>query len=129
MATGDIPLGAQRHRENRVRRLENNIKKRESAGLDSEKTKKKLEAQKAKNADIEKYLSTTSTGKILLQNYLLTGYGADAYRASRARGADRGRAFLETMMPNLNLNPLNNESILQKREDKKKYGAIAHEDI
>ena len=126
LATGDFPIGLQRHRDKREIRLERKINRLESIGKSTDSVKKKLDAQRQKNTDIHRYLSKTSTAKIWAQNFLFTGIGADSYRASRARGAERGRAFVEAILPRINLDPLNNESILQKRSDKKKYGDLAH---
>ena len=125
--TGDHVLGNQRHRDKIENRLENKIQKNKSEGKDTSILEKKYAAQKAKNADIHKYVSNTSTGKLFAQNLLMTGWAADTYRAARSRGASRGRAYLEAWLPRLNLNPLNNESVLQKYADKKKYGALAHD--
>ena len=65
----------------------------------SEKTKAKIEnklqAQKKLNADREKYDAQISTGKMIVQDALLTYYGAEKYRNARARGASRVRAYFE----------------------------------
>jgi len=127
-AIGDFALGLQRHRAKREERLKNAVQKAKADG-DKEKAAKKesrYNAQKQKNIDIEKYVSRTSTGKLWAQNLLMTGVGADSYRASRASGASRGEAFVDAILPRINLNPLSNETITQKFKDKRKYGDIAH---
>lgn len=128
VVTGDHVLGYERHRLNREKRLERKVDKLKNKGASENKIKKaerKYNAQKSKNIDIERYLSNTSTGKVFLQNYLL-GLGSDSYRAARARGTSRGKSFLEIMLPNINLNPMNMESILARKRDRYKYGDIAH---
>lgn len=127
-ATGDFPLGTQRHRAKREERLKNAAQKAKAEGNKEKAVKKEslYTAQKKKNIDIEKYVSRTSTGKLWAQNLLMSGIGADSYRASRASGASRGEAFVDAMLPRINLNPLSNETITQKFKDKRKYGDIAH---
>lgn len=127
-ATGDFPLGMQRHRDKREERLKNAVEKAKAEGNKEKAAKKEslYNAQKKKNIDIEKYVSRTSTGKLWAQNLLMTGIGADSYRASRASGASRGEAFVDSLLPRINLNPLNNETVTQKVRDKQKYGNIAH---
>lgn len=128
LLTGDIILGTQRHREAREKRLSNKVNRRKESGRDASKIERKLEAQKQKNIDIEKYNSNTSTGKLFLQNYLMSPYIADRYRAGRARGEERIDAFFESILPGIAINPFNTESILARSRDKKKYGSIAHSD-
>ena len=74
-------------------------KKLEKSGKMSDKKKAKLEnklqAQQKLNADREKYDSQISTGKMIVQDDLLTYYGAEKYRNARARGAGRVRAYFE----------------------------------
>ena len=127
-ATGDFALGLQRHRAKREERLKKAVQKAKAEGNKEEAAKKesRYNAQRQKNIDIEKYVSRTSTGKLWAQNLLMPGVGADSYRASRASGASRGEAFVDAMLPRINLNPLSNETITQKFKDKRKYGDIAH---
>lgn len=54
-------------------------------------------AQDAANDDRAAYDRHTSTGKMLVQNMLMTGWGAETYRSARARGASRGEAFVRTL--------------------------------
>lgn len=57
---------------------------------------KAAEAQRAANANRKAYEDHTSTGKMVAQDILLSKYGAQNYRAARARGATRVRAFFES---------------------------------
>lgn len=59
------------------------------------KIENKLQAQQKLNADREKYDAQISTGKMIVQDALLTYYGAEKYRNARARGASRVRAYFE----------------------------------
>ena len=59
------------------------------------KIENKLQAQQKLNADREKYDAHISTGKMIVQDALLTYYGAEKYRNARARGASRVRAYFE----------------------------------
>ena len=54
-------------------------------------------AQRQRNIDREKYLSNTSTGKIIAQNILL-GVGADSYRVERQNQAARGEAATSAIL-------------------------------
>lgn len=128
LLTGDFFLGQQRHREAREKRLLNKVNRRKESEKDTSNIEKKLEAQRQKNVDIDKYNSSTSTGKLFLQNYLMSPFIADRYRAGRARGENRVNSFIESIMPSVAINPMNSESFLARSRDKKKYGAIAHSD-
>lgn len=126
IATGDTFLGQQRWRDKRESRLKAKAEKLKSQGKDASKVESKYEAQKKKNIDIANYVSNTSTAKLWLQNYFMTPYTADRYRAARARGNDRVDSFIESILPGFNMHPLNTESVLAKERDKAKYGDIAH---
>lgn len=127
LAIGDTPFGFDRHRHKREARLAKKAEASRESGntAKAEKYQSKYEAQKKKNIDIEKYVSNQSTGKLWAQNFLMPGI-SDRYRASRAAGRSRGRSYVDSIMPGLNLNPLNFESVTQKISDKKKYGNLAH---
>lgn len=116
-------LTSKRHREKRVNRLEEKAKKAaaEEKTKKAEKLERKASAQKQKNEDMEKYLKKTSTAKMLVQDMLFRGIGADNYRSARARGAGRVRALLEG---NAGVLPIS--TLLRVKADKKKYGAITH---
>ncbi len=60
------------------------------------KFKDKSEAYSRISAARLKYDRSTSTGKMALQNFLLTGNAAETYRDARALGATRGQALLST---------------------------------
>lgn len=64
----------------------------------AEKDTRRAEAQKAQNDDRKAYDRHTSTGKMLAQNLLLTGWGAERYRNARARGDSRGRAAVQGLL-------------------------------
>lgn len=80
------------------------------------KLENKLEAQKKANADRAKYDDNISTGKMFVQDALLSYYGAEKYRNARARGAGRVRSFFETS-PGLPVSVF-----LRYRGNKKAYG-------
>lgn len=54
-------------------------------------------AQDAQNSDREAYDRHLSTGKMLAQNLLMTGWGAETYRSARARGSTRGESLVKAM--------------------------------
>lgn len=136
IATGDVggiarsfttPLlpgmfSGERSRASRAYKLNKKAKKAEAKGKEkkAEKLAKKAKAQRQKNADVKKYLDKSSTKKLVLQNALMTNWGADRYRSARARGAGRARALIESNGLSLA------GQILRRRGDKKKYRAITH---
>ena len=128
LLTGDHVLGFQRIRAKREERLKKKVEEEEAKGYNSALTKVAYEAQKQKNIDIDKYISHTGTGKLFVQNLLMGGFMADNYRASRARGVTRGKAYVESLLDNITLvfswgtyitSPIRIE------EERKKYGAVA----
>ena len=128
MLTGDHVLGMQRARARREERLKRLVEEDEANGRNSALSKAAYEAQKQKNIDIDRYISHTSTGKLFAQNLLMNGFGAENYRASRARGATRGKAYVESIMDNVIMSmsfgsvyssPARNEN------ERRKYGAPA----
>lgn len=133
LVVGDIPFGMQRHRIRREQRLERKMNMNRDAGEEkkAQKYEARYKAQKAKNVDIDRYLMNKSTGKLFVQNLLMNPFGADAYRANRARGDTRltsaADAFISNILPlRWNLNPLNYETLHSKIQDKEKYGKLAH---
>ena len=78
---------------------------------------RKAAAQRAANDDRKAYDRYTSTGKMLVQNLMMTGWVAERYRNARARGDSRGRAIVETMFND----PIGSTIITNKRS-KKVYG-------
>lgn len=62
----------------------------------AEKAERRLEAQKAFSSDMEAYREHTSTGKMIVQDLLLTRSGANSYRRMRAMGEGRIASLLET---------------------------------
>ena len=56
----------------------------------------RAEAQRKANAAKKEYTDHTSTKKLVAQDLLLGKFGAQNYRAARARGAGRLRSLLET---------------------------------
>ena len=98
LLTGDFTLGNKWHREKRYERLK---KKSLDAGDKAHRSryKKRALAQRRLNNEIELYNDHVSTGKLLAQNLLFGPLGgANAYRAARARGNDRGRAFVYSLL-------------------------------
>lgn len=83
----------------------------------ADKNAEKLEAQAAANANRKAYDDRTSTGKMIAQDFLLSKYGAQNYRAARARGAGRVRSLLEA---NAGLTPV--ATLLAMQGNKKAYG-------
>lgn len=112
--------------ENRSRKRSERASELESRGKTSraEKLKEKSErdarkaaAQRAANDDRKAYDKHLSTGKMLAQNLLMTGWAAERYRNARARGDSRGRAIVETMFND----PIAGVIITNKRS-KRVYG-------
>lgn len=93
IATGDHPLGTKWFADKREAGLEKRIDKRKQAGKNTEYLEKMYEAQKQQNIDRDKYLSNTSTGKLVAQDLLMGNIGAHLYRNARARGEDRAHAI------------------------------------
>ena len=83
----------------------------------ADKLEAKYQAQSAANANRKAYEDHTSTGKMVAQNLLLSHYGAQNYRAARARGEGRVRSFLESTA---GLEPIG--TILAAMGNKKAYG-------
>lgn len=77
----------------------------------------RAKAQRAANESKKKYLNKTSTAKLVAQDLLFSKYGAQNYRAARARGAGRVRSFFET---GAGLDLLG--TVLAAKGNKKKYG-------
>lgn len=102
---------------------ENRLKNKAEAARESGNEKKaqkyenRHQAQSAANANRKAYENHTSTGKLIAQDILMTKYGAQNYRAARARGEGRIRSLLE--MPGM-LSPIS--TILTAAGNNKKYG-------
>ena len=126
--SGDNPFGMNRARERREDNLKKLVDKDKASNANSALSEAAYNAQKAKNVDIEKYISHTSTGKLFAQNILLGGLGADNYRSARARGEGRGRSFVESIL-NKNLTYYSWGTITKTggtaERERKKYGAYA----
>ena len=75
------------------RKLEKTAERKEKI---ASKLEKYSEAQKAANDNRKAYEDHTKTGKMVMQDLLLTKYGAQNYRAARARGAGKVRSFFES---------------------------------
>lgn len=95
-------------------RLNNKAQKLERK---SEKAKERYEAQSAANSDRKAYEDHTSTKKLVAQDFIFGKHGAQNYRAARARGSGRARAFLESTAGVGLLG-----TALAARGNKKKYG-------
>lgn len=107
--TGGRSMGEQRS-YNMSRRIDKKRNKADIARLKGNEVKARRLEQKAKaletkkraqdaaNSDREAYDRHTSTGKMLVQNLLMTGWGAEAYRNARARGNSRGKALVSAML-------------------------------
>ncbi len=77
----------------------------------------RAKAQRQANADRKAYEDHTSTKRLVAQDFLFGKHGAQNYRAARARGAGRGRAFLESTA---GIGLLG--TVLAVKGNKKKYG-------
>ena len=84
----------------------------------AEKYEKYQQAQSAANANRKAYEDHTSTGKLVVQDFLLSKYGAQNYRAARARGEGRVRSFFESTA---GITPI--ATILAAKGNKKAYGS------
>lgn len=113
-------LGRKHLAEHRVASLEEKAKAARDAGdeKNAEKYERRQQAQAAANANRKAYEDHTSTKKLIAQDVFLTKYGAQNYRAARARGAGRLRALLET---GAGITPV--ATILAMSGNKKKYGS------
>lgn len=126
--TGDHVLGMQRLRAKREDNLKKLVENDEAKGHNSALSKAAYEAQKQKNIDIDRYISHTSTGKLFAQQLVFGGFGADAYRASRARGATRGEAFVEQLLDKIvvyGTMGFSTSSGIRDEKERRKYGAQA----
>lgn len=74
-------------------------------------------AQRAANEARKKYEDSRSTKRLVAQDFLFGKYGAQNYRAARARGAGRVRSFFET---GAGIDLLG--TVLAAKGNKKKYG-------
>lgn len=86
-------------RENGVESIKSGrklLKDAERKERQAEKLDRYNQAQRAANDNRKAYENHTSTGKMVMQDLILTKYGAQNYRAARARGAGRIRSFFET---------------------------------
>lgn len=91
----------------------------------AEQLEKMHQAQSAANANRKAYEDHSKTGKLVVQDLLLTKYGAQNYRAARARGAGRVRALFES---SAGVTPL--ATVLAAAGNKKAYGtALVLSDI
>ena len=99
LATGNWLLG----RKQLAERLEDHYKKksdklRKEGRREEAKSYDELyKAQSQRNIDRDKYLSNTSTGKVMVQNLLL-GAGADSYRVERQHQTTRGEAATSAIL-------------------------------
>lgn len=131
LATGNWFLGrkqlAERYEDHTYRK----IKTLEQQGqhAKAKAMEKTYKAQRQRNIDREKYLSNTSTGKIIAQNILL-GISADSYRVERQNQESRGKAATAAILGNIGdcLLPgtgfIIGESI-DMHKSEKRYGRIA----
>ena len=103
IATGDWALGNKRIGERLEARNFRKAEEAQKAGnkKDAEGYKRIGEIQKKRNIDREKYNSNASTGKLIAQNLLMGGIGADSYRVARQRGETRGRAAVAGILANV----------------------------
>ena len=116
-------VGARTLANARVTKLQNKVERRRAQGKDTEKLERKLNAQKAANANRKTYEDYTSTGKMLLQDNLMGTIGATIYRHARARGESRVRSLMETGFA---FTPIG--FILRRSGDKKAYVAATWSD-
>ncbi len=77
----------------------------------------RAKAQKKANEARKAYEDHTSTKKLVAQDFIFGKHGAQNYRAARARGAGRGRAFLESTA---GIGVIG--TVLAAKGNKKKYG-------
>lgn len=99
LATGNHILGRKRWGDMLEGHYEKQVKKNKEAGrkVEAENYQALLKAQRQRNVDRDKYLSNTSTGKIMAQNLLL-GAGADSYRVERQNQTERGKAATSAIL-------------------------------
>ena len=90
----------------------------EYAQKKADKFERRAEAQAAASDNRRAYEAHTSTGKLIAQDFFLSKYGAQNYRAARARGAGRLRSLLET---GAGATPLG--TLLAMQGNKKAYGS------
>lgn len=114
-------LNAAGNKNNPVLKSAKDLTKERISNLEAKKSKKaekyqsKRDAQSAANADLKAYRDHSSTAKLLMRNA--------GYEHARARGAGRGRAFVEGYGGLVGLG-------LRMSGDKKKYGKrIVYGDI
>lgn len=113
-----IIRGIQGGGKGREARLAKKLETKSDKMSDKKKAKleNKLQAQKKLNADREKYDAQISTGKMIVQDALLSYYNAEKYRNARARGASRLRAYFESGA----IDPIS--AYLRYQGNKKAYG-------
>lgn len=101
-ATGDWVLGRKRIGERLENRYERKAKeaKEEGRSKEAESYESARKAQRQRNIDREVYQSRTSTGKLVLQNFLL-GVGADSYRVERKNQTTKGAAAVAGILANV----------------------------
>lgn len=109
-----------------VNSLQRDVEKAKANGDEkyAEKKQRRLDAQKAAQANLEAYKNHTSTGKHVVQNYLTLGLVSTAnYRHARARGEGRIRSLLEN---SAGMTPIG--TLLRISGDRKAYGAVTLSD-
>ena len=91
----------------------------------NEQNKKELEGLRAAEANMKAYRSHTSTAKLIAQN-LTMPLVAPAYRHARARGAERSRAFIESVSAYVPVAGTWAQYIARYSGDVKAYGNLAY---
>ena len=113
----------QRKNAERLQRAVDNAKAHDDEEY-AKKKQRRLDAQKAAQANLEAYSKRTSTGKHVVQNLLFSVSGAANYQHARARGATRIRSLLESTA---GMGVIG--TVLRVKGDRKSYGALTLSDI
>ncbi len=97
--TGDWALGMKRTSERSEELAKSSSKDLKKMGRIEESKKMEAYGKQVERANIarEKYLSNTSTGKLVAQNMLLSPIGGYAYREFRSQDNSRGKALAKTI--------------------------------
>lgn len=100
MNSGDWLLGKKRLGDRAEQMYEKNAQEAEKYGNKQAANmyRSAAKAQKQRNIDRDKYISNTSTGKLVAQNFLLGPIGADNYRVARQQGYGRGKAAVGALL-------------------------------
>lgn len=130
LASGDVPVGFLRTQrigdklEARYKRKESE-KRSSGNSKEADSYKRLYEAQRQKNIDRDTYVSKTSTGKLLAQNFLLGDVGATSYRVARQRGQTRGQAAVSGILASIPYVGFAASIGSEAYKSKKAYGSIA----